>query len=78
MQGKLRLVGTEATEGHDKGEVLRLAAAVEGSTRHPLADAVLLAAQQADLQARLSLHLSSPCMLGLPGDCCLRLDLAGA
>ena len=70
MQGKLRLVGTEAAEGHDKRQVLRLAAAVEGSTRHPLADAVLLAAQQAHLQARLSFHLSLTriltCILGQP------------
>ncbi|KAL0054244.1 hypothetical protein WJX82_006004 [Trebouxia sp. C0006] len=49
-QGKMRLVGTNTAEGQDESELLRLAAAVEGSTRHPLADAVLLAANKANLQ----------------------------
>lgn len=46
----MRLVGTNTAEGQDESEMLRLAAAVEGSTRHPLADAVLLAASKANLQ----------------------------
>ena len=50
MQGKMRLVGTNTAEGQDESELLRLAAAVEGGTRHPLADAVLLAANKANLQ----------------------------
>ncbi|KAL0017965.1 hypothetical protein WJX77_000120 [Trebouxia sp. C0004] len=49
-QGKMRLVGTNTAQGQDESELLRLAAAVEGSTRHPLADAVLLAANKANLQ----------------------------
>ena len=49
-QGKLRLVSSHAAEGSLESDVLRLAAAVEGSTRHPLADAVLLAAHKAHLQ----------------------------
>ena len=50
VQGKMRLVGTNTAQGQDESELLRLAAAVEGSTRHPLADAVLLAANKANLQ----------------------------
>jgi cation transport ATPase len=55
MQGKMRLVGTNTAEGQDESELLRLAAAVEGSTRHPLADAVLLAANKANLQVMWNL-----------------------
>ena len=50
VQGKMRLVGTNTAQGQDESELLRLAAAVEGSTRHPLADAVLFAANKANLQ----------------------------
>ena len=46
----MRLVGTNTAAGHNESELLKLAAAVEGSTRHPLADAVLLAAKQAHIQ----------------------------
>lgn len=51
-QGKMRMVGANTVQGQDESEVLRLAAAVEGSTRHPLADAVLLAANNKRLQVR--------------------------
>ena len=54
----MRLVGTNTAAGRDESEVLKLAAAVEGSTRHPLADAVLLAANQAHVQV-LSVSKSS-------------------
>ena len=46
-QGTLRLANTETAPGVDVSEVLALAAAVERSTRHPLADAVLAAAREA-------------------------------
>lgn len=49
-QGKMRMVSANTVQGQDESEMLRLAAAVEGSTRHPLADAVLLAANQKHLQ----------------------------
>ncbi len=55
VQGKMRLVGTNTAQGQDESELLRLAAAVEGSTRHPLADAVLLAANKANLQVMQNL-----------------------
>ena len=54
----MRLVGTDTVSGQDELEMLRVAAAVEGSTRHPLADAVLLAANDKHLQAsHPALHL---------------------
>ena len=57
VQGKMRMVGANTVQGQDELEMLRLAAAVEGSTRHPLADAVLLAANQKHLQVcRWSYH----------------------
>ena len=49
-QGKMRMVGANTVEGQGESEMLRLAAAVEGSTRHPLADAVLLAANNKHIQ----------------------------
>ena len=51
-QGKLRLVGMQTGDGVDGAQLLAWAAAVERSTRHPLADAVLLAAQQQEVQVR--------------------------
>ena len=51
----MRLVGTNTAQGQDESELLRLAAAVEGGTRHPLADAVLLAANKANLQVMCKL-----------------------
>lgn len=62
-QGKLRLVSSQAAEGNEESEVLRLAAAVEGSTRHPLADAVLLAAHKAHLQVHTHFLLASLCIV---------------
>lgn len=44
------MVGANTIQGQDESEMLRLAAAVEGSTRHPLADAVLLAANNKHIQ----------------------------
>ena len=49
-QGRLRLVGMQAGDGVEEGQVLAWAAAVERSTRHPLADAVMLAARQQQVQ----------------------------
>ena len=54
----MRLVGSNTAGGQDESEMLRLAAAVEGSTRHPLADAVLLAANRANLQVQCLLFCS--------------------
>lgn len=60
-------------EGTSEAELLSVAAAVEGSTRHPVADAVLAAAQQRGQQAH-HVHAHWPaghlvgCQCGIPGD----------
>ena len=61
----MRLVGANTVDGQDDSEVLRLAAAVEGSTRHPLADAVLLAASNKHLQVPPLPPSPLPCCTGL-------------
>jgi Cu2+-exporting ATPase len=43
-KGQHAIVGTAATSGHDEAEVLRLAAAVETDSEHPLARAIVAAA----------------------------------
>ena len=49
-QGRLRLVGMQTEDGVEEGQLLAWAAAVERSTRHPLADAVMLAARQQQVE----------------------------
>ena len=49
-QGRLRLVGMQTRDGVEEGQLLAWAAAVERSTRHPLADAVMLAARQQQVE----------------------------
>jgi len=48
-EGRLRLVGAATAPGATAAELLALAAAVEATTRHPLADAVAAAAADAGL-----------------------------
>jgi Cu+-exporting ATPase len=45
-EGRPRVVGVVAAPGVDENELLRLAASVERSSEHPLAQAILAAAQQ--------------------------------
>ena len=44
-EGRLQLAGVEAEPGVSGDEVLALAAAAERNTRHPLADALVAAAE---------------------------------
>jgi len=44
-EGKPTLTGVEAAQGFDDGEVLRLAAALEAGSEHPLAEAILRGAE---------------------------------
>jgi Cu+-exporting ATPase len=44
-EGKPTLTGVEAAQGFDDGEVLRLAAALEAGSEHPLAEAILHGAE---------------------------------
>jgi P-type Cu+ transporter len=49
-EGKPRLLSTEAVAGHQDDEVLRLAASLEQGSEHPLAGAIVAAAQQKGLR----------------------------
>src|SRR5438445_1374813 len=49
-EGKLRLLSIEAVAGHEDSEVLRLAASLEQGSEHPLAGAIVAAAQQKGLR----------------------------
>ena len=50
-QGKPALTGVQATPGFDPDDVLRLAAAVEAGSEHPLAEAILRGAEERGLSA---------------------------
>ena len=49
-EGKPRLLSIEAVTGHQADEVLRLAASLEQGSEHPLAGAIVVAAQQKGLR----------------------------
>jgi P-type Cu+ transporter len=49
-EGKPRLLSIEAVAGHENGEVLRVAASLEQGSEHPLAGAIVAAAQQKGLR----------------------------
>jgi P-type Cu+ transporter len=49
-EGKPRLLSIEAVAGHEDSEVLRLAASLEQGSEHPLAGAIVAAAQQKGLR----------------------------
>jgi len=48
-EGKPRLTGVQAADGFDQEEVLRLAAALEAGSEHPLAEAILRGAEESGL-----------------------------
>ena len=48
--GKMQLASIEPTSGVSDNEVLRWSAAAESSARHPLAEAVQAAAQEAGIE----------------------------
>ena len=50
-EGKPRVVAIEAADGHDPGEVLRLAAALERASEHPLGAAIVAEADRRGLPA---------------------------
>lgn len=57
-QGKLVLTGVQAYANHlEPGDILRYAAAVERTTQHPLADAVVRAASEAGGQRNACLSI---------------------
>ena len=49
-EGKPRVVAVEVVPGQDEGELLRLAASLERASEHPLAAAIVLAAEERGLE----------------------------
>ncbi len=66
-QGRPSLTDTAPTDGFDSDEVLRLAAAVERSSEHPLADAIVAAARERDLDIPDADDFDAPAGRGVSG-----------
>ncbi len=64
-RGEPTVTGISVTEGHVEDEVLALAAAAEGDSEHPLAWAIVRAAQERDLTVPASAEFSSSPAVGV-------------
>jgi Cu+-exporting ATPase len=65
--GKPKLVGVVAAEGAHENEVLRLAAALERASEHPLAAAIVEGAEERGLQLPATAHFASHTGKGVTG-----------
>src|SRR5215210_3534314 len=66
-EGKPEVVAIVAAAGFDEGEILRLAASVERASEHPLADAIVRAAKQRNLELSKVEGFNSPTGKGATG-----------
>jgi Cu+-exporting ATPase len=66
-EGKPRLVAIVAAAGFDENEILRLGASVERASEHPLADAVVRAAKERNLELGQVEEFDSPTGKGATG-----------
>lgn len=66
-EGKPKVVSIVPAEGFEEDEVLRLAASVERSSEHPLADAIVLAAKERKLDLATVTDFDSPTGKGVTG-----------
>ena len=66
-EGKPRVVSIVAAGGRDQNELLRLAASVERGSEHPLAQAILKAAEERGLQPGEARDFASPSGKGATG-----------
>ena len=67
-EGKPKVVAIVAAAGFEEAEILRLAASVERSSEHPLADAIVRAAKERNLTlAQRSSDFNSPTGKGATG-----------
>jgi Cu+-exporting ATPase len=66
-EGKPRVVAVRTAAGVGEGELLRLAASLEGSSGHPLAAAIVRAAQERGLQLGEATEFDAPAGKGLTG-----------
>ncbi len=66
-EGKPSLTGISVADGFDEDEVLRLAASLERSSEHPLADAIVKAAQSRGLSLTEGTDITTPSGKGVTG-----------
>ncbi|MFC0589408.1 heavy metal translocating P-type ATPase [Novosphingobium aquiterrae] len=76
-QGKPAVVAIEPAEGFDAGEVLRLAASLERSSEHPLALAIVRAAEEKRLVISEPSEVDQPVGKGITGSIDGRRIIAG-
>jgi Cu+-exporting ATPase len=77
-EGKPRLIAIEAAEGFHRDDLLRLAASVERSSEHPLADAIVAAASERGLPLSDVREFDSPAGKGVTGKVESRAVLIGS
>ncbi|EAQ35160.1 Heavy metal translocating P-type ATPase [Nitrobacter sp. Nb-311A] len=77
-EGKPKVVAIEAAEGVEKDDLLRLAASVERSSEHPLADAIVAAAKERDLALGEVQEFDAPAGKGVIGKVAGRAVLIGS
>jgi Cu+-exporting ATPase len=77
-EGKPRLIAIEAAEGFHRDDLLRLAASVERSSEHPLADAIVAAASERGLPLSDVREFDSPAGKGVTGKVESRTVLIGS
>jgi Cu+-exporting ATPase len=77
-EGKPRVVAIETAEGFREGDLLRLAASVERSSEHPLADAIVAAAKQRNLALGDVSDFDAPAGKGVTGQVEGRAVLLGS
>src|SRR4051794_29008978 len=66
-EGKPKVVGVVTTDGFEMADVIRLAASVERASEHPLADAIVQAARERNLELGKVEEFSSPTGRGATG-----------
>ena len=66
-EGKPKVTALKATEGMDEAELLRLAATLERASEHPLAAAIVAAAQERNLALGTAEDFDSPVGKGVTG-----------
>jgi Cu+-exporting ATPase len=76
-QGKPAVVAIETAEGFDENEVLRLAASLERSSEHPLALAIVKAAEEKNLTISEPSEVDQPVGKGITGSIDGRRIVAG-
>jgi Cu+-exporting ATPase len=67
-EGKPKVVAIVAADGFDEDKILRLAASVERSSEHPLADAIVRSAKERDLELGKVEAFDSPTGKGATGN----------